>query len=210
MTSAVRLWSYLCAALIVASLTLPTSPLLAAEDEAEAEPKSGAAEFSEVSIPIMAVTLGAILMDGDWRATDAARYSLDAMLSAQVAAEALKRIVKQPRPCDPESEDGFPSGHTAVAFAFAHSLSDWKPGAAPAFYAFAATCGWARVKEGKHTWGQVLAGAALGALTAELSVNTNGGILQGTIAPSQHTAMLEFRPSLLEENAGYTVWDTRW
>lgn len=205
-----RLRSCLCAALLVASLALPVSAPLAAEDEPEVEAKSSATEFSEVSVPIMAVTLGAILMDGDWRASDAARYALDAIISADVAAEALKRIVKQPRPRDPKSQDGFPSAHAAAAFAFAHSLSDWQPGAAPAFYAFAATCGWARVREGKHTWVQVLGGAALGTLMAELSLDTDGGLLQGAIAPSQDTAMVGFSPSAAQRSGEYAIWEMRW
>ncbi len=210
MTRAMRLQSYVFTSLLVAALALPRSPLLAAEEQPEAEPKSPAGEFSEVSVPIMAFTLGVILMEGDREASDAVRYALDAMVSADVASEALKRITKQPRPCDPKAEDGFPSTHTAVAFAFAHSLADWQPGAAPVFYAFGATCGWARVKEGKHTLGQVVAGAALGTLVAELSLDIDGGLLQGAIAPTQDTATLAFSPSPSDEGTQYTVWETTW
>jgi len=196
--------------ILLMPLLMVPRPLLAAEEEAEAEGDSRAAEFSEVSVPLMAVTLGTILMDGDWRASDAARYCLDAMASAEIAAEVLKRIVKQPRPCDSHSEDGFPSGHTAVAFAFAHSLADWKPSASPVLYAFAATAGWARVEEHRHTWAQVAAGAAVGALVSDLSLRMNGGLLQGAIAPSRFAQDSDWNLPQAVLRGGYTIWETQW
>ena len=83
------------------------------------------------------------------------------------ATEILKYATHQPRPCNPDAGDGFPSGHTAVAFAFAETLTlhdrNW---AIPAF-TVAALTGYSRVQKGAHDPWQVVAGAVLGFFVAQ-------------------------------------------
>lgn len=197
----------LCLAAVAA---LAAAPGVRADEEAEGEGNPTAAEFTEKSMPLMGAMLAAMLAAGDREDSDAARYCLDAMLTADLAAEALKRVIRQPRPHNPEARDGFPSGHSTVAFAFARSLADWQPSARPALYAFAATAAWARVLEGEHTWEQVLAGAALGIWIADLSTDAGGGVWFGWIAPAQESMGSEFTPAAAPGQTGLAIWETTW
>jgi len=199
-------WPALLAA-IVALVTIAPS---AADEEAEWDVNPSAVEFTKMSIPLMGVTLGTMLAMGDREDSDAARYCLDAMLTTELAVEVIKRVTKQPRPHRPATEDGFPSGHAAVAFAFARSLADWRPDAGPVLYAFAGTAAWARVQEGAHTWPQVLCGAALGAWIADRSLDAGGGIWFGAITPAQDSASARFAVSHQPCQGGYTIWETTW
>lgn len=91
---------------------------------------------------------------------------------------ALKRSTRRQRPferCDsihaclkvPDAFS-FPSGHTLHAFAFALLLSAFHPGLAPLLWSFAVLVGLGRVVLGLHFPSDVLAGAALGSMTAGL------------------------------------------
>ncbi len=99
--------------------------------------------------------------------------------AAGVATEALKLAVGRMRPNaapgDPEDfkpfsgDASFPSGHTTLAFATARALqresrARWVPFVV---YPIAAAVAWARVEEDKHWVSDVVAGAALGAWTAD-------------------------------------------
>jgi undecaprenyl-diphosphatase len=91
--------------------------------------------------------------------------------SADLLALAVKAGVGRPRPsltvpqADPLIGSGawsFPSGHAAIAFAGAVSLTYlWRRGA-PLFFLLAAAIAFSRVYVGVHYPGDVLAGAALG------------------------------------------------
>jgi undecaprenyl-diphosphatase len=91
---------------------------------------------------------------------------------------ALKRSTRRQRPFErchsiraclkvPDAFS-FPSGHALHAFAFALLLSAFHPGLAPLLWSFAALVGLSRVVLGLHFPSDVLAGAALGCLTAAL------------------------------------------
>jgi membrane-associated phospholipid phosphatase len=85
--------------------------------------------------------------------------------STFLATEALKATVHAPRP-DGSGNDGFPSGHVAIAFAaatyFAIRYNDQYPQYVPWAYGAAALTGLARVQAKKHYAQDVIAGAALG------------------------------------------------
>lgn len=62
----------------------------------------------------------------------------------------------------------FPSGHTLHAFAFALLLSSFHPALAPLLWGFAVLVGLARIVAGLHFPSDVVIGALLGLLTANL------------------------------------------
>jgi undecaprenyl-diphosphatase len=63
----------------------------------------------------------------------------------------------------------FPSGHTAAAFAFASGVGRILPIAGVPLRALAALVGYSRVHTGVHYPGDVIAGALIGAVIAEVS-----------------------------------------
>ena len=103
------------------------------------------------------------------------RFIVNTAASVGVAFGAktvLKSIVKEERP-DHSDHKSFPSGHAAMAFAAARSLdkefrkeSIWIPIAG---YAAATAIGVERVASDRHHWYDVVAGAAVGVGSAELT-----------------------------------------
>jgi membrane-associated phospholipid phosphatase len=88
------------------------------------------------------------------------------------AKTALKAIINEERP-DHSDNKSFPSGHAAMSFAAARSLdkefrktSIWIPIAG---YAAATAVGIERVASDRHHWYDVVAGAAVGIGSAELT-----------------------------------------
>lgn len=88
------------------------------------------------------------------------------------AKSALKAMIKEERP-DHSDNKSFPSGHAAMAFAAARSLDKefrkdciWIPIAG---YAAATAVGIERVANNHHHWYDVVAGAAVGVGSAELT-----------------------------------------
>ncbi len=93
-----------------------------------------------------------------------------------VAVSGLKHAFKQPRP-DASNEFGFPSGHTANAFAGATFLTieygenyKWVPYAA---YGVATGVGALRMAHNKHYWSDVVFGAGLGILSMKIAYWTH-------------------------------------
>lgn len=83
---------------------------------------------------------------------------------------ALKRTIHERRP-DGTDNRSFPSGHTSIAFCGATSLMHEyykvSPWIGVAGYAVATTVAVDRVRRNRHHWGDVVAGAAIGCLSAE-------------------------------------------
>jgi hypothetical protein len=95
------------------------------------------------------------------------RRLTDALLISAALAEALKLTVSSPRP-NGGDDDGFPSYHTAAACAVAMTLTEREGEIGWAAFPLAALAGYARVDLDEHTWGQVLAGAALGTFVGHM------------------------------------------
>ena len=103
------------------------------------------------------------------------RFAVNTIASvgvAYVGKTALKAMVKEERP-DHSDNKSFPSGHAAMAFAAARSVDKefrkdciWIPIAG---YAAATAIGIERVASDRHHWYDVVAGAAVGFGSAELT-----------------------------------------
>jgi hypothetical protein len=103
------------------------------------------------------------------------RFAVNTIASvgvAYVGKTALKAMIKEERP-DHSDNKSFPSGHAAMAFAAARSIdkefrkeSIWIPIAG---YAAATAIGIERVASDRHHWYDVVAGAAVGVGSAELT-----------------------------------------
>ena len=103
------------------------------------------------------------------------RFAVNTLASVGVAygvKTALKAMIKEERP-DHSDNKSFPSGHAAIAFAAARSIDKefrkdciWIPIAG---YAAATAIGIERVASDRHHWYDVVAGAAVGVGSAELT-----------------------------------------
>ena len=96
------------------------------------------------------------------------------------AGMASKLIAGRPRPEDSEDADGYvpfsgqgamPSGHTAMAFAFATALADdiHRPWASVGLYGLATAVAWSRINDNRHWLTDVTAGALVGITSAKLA-----------------------------------------
>lgn len=103
------------------------------------------------------------------------RFAVNTVASVAVAyvgKTALKAVVNEERP-DHSDNKSFPSGHAAMAFASARSIDKEfrkdSPWISVAGYTAATAIGVERVVNDRHHWYDVLAGAALGFGSAELT-----------------------------------------
>jgi undecaprenyl-diphosphatase len=102
--------------------------------------------------------------------------TMTAVVVADLITIELKKFVDRPRPfvryAEPKvlvpipHDPSFPSGHSSTSFAAATMLSLAFPGFAPILLLLAAAVAYSRVYVGVHYPIDVIAGAALGALTA--------------------------------------------
>ena len=113
--------------------------------------------------------------------------------STLLATEALKAVVHERRP-DGSGNDGFPSGHTAMAFAAATYFSvrygEQYRQYVPFAYGAAVLTGISRVEAKKHRARDVIAGAALGWGLAHLFTTPQNAEL--SIAPGNGGATLTY------------------
>lgn len=114
--------------------------------------------------------------------TNLARQTATAIALSTVITQASKRVIGRDRPYQDRDRTGLafsplgggtamPSGHTAAAFAMATTLGDavgsrW---ARAGLYTLATGTAWARMAQEKHWLSDVVAGAAVGVLSARLA-----------------------------------------
>ena len=137
------------------------------------------------------------------------RRTADALLVTGAATELLKRLTNQSRPDHPEVDDGFPSGHASLNFAFARCISaeydDWGKLA----YLWAAGVGWSRVRRRDHSIVQVVAGALLGSYVAERSLKSKSGLLGGLVVEHE-AAAFRGRPPSADSLPQLSLWQAQW
>ncbi|MBK7094297.1 MAG: phosphatase PAP2 family protein [Saprospiraceae bacterium] len=101
---------------------------------------------------------------------DQTKYLLISNLISAIITHSLKNITNKERPNG--AHYSFPSGHTTLAFTNAcvlyNEFKDYSPALAFSGYAFAATTGSFRMINNKHWLSDVLAGAGIGIISAEL------------------------------------------
>ncbi|HTX31100.1 MAG TPA: phosphatase PAP2 family protein [Solirubrobacteraceae bacterium] len=139
---------------------------------------SRAANYSRISI---AIAVG-LAVAGGAKGRRAAVFGLTAVAATSAAGNlVLKPLGRRSRP-DMASQDvpqarrvrmpgsaSFPSGHAAAAVAFASGVGSVMPSAALPLRALALLVSYSRVHTGVHYPGDVVAGALLGAVVADLT-----------------------------------------
>nr|WP_254219086.1 phosphatase PAP2 family protein [Vibrio mimicus] len=120
--------------------------------------------FSDIgTYGLVGLALAMPAYQSDWQGITQAGLSI---ATASGVGLLTKSLVDEERP-DGSDNNSFPSNHTANAFAAATTLNiryGWEVGL-PA-YGIAALSGLGRVEGNKHYWRDVLAGAALGTVSA--------------------------------------------
>jgi membrane-associated phospholipid phosphatase len=133
----------------------------------------------EVYGTVTAGLLAVGLASGDEKLTRSGGRLAATLAFVGATSMAGKLALGRPRPEDSPDADGYipfsgqgamPSGHTAMAFAFATALSDdidrtW---ATVGLYTLATGVGWSRINDNRHWLTDVAAGAALGITSAKL------------------------------------------
>ena len=128
------------------------------------------------NILFLAAGVGLPLLSDGHDGKNHALRALDALGTSVILSEGLKALVREKRP-DSNAHDSFPSGHATAAFAVATVESSLHPGQAPLWYLGATLISYSRVRLHRHTVGDVLAGAALGAGMARVELAQPHGLL---------------------------------
>jgi membrane-associated phospholipid phosphatase len=141
---------------------------------------SKAANYSRLSISSSAL----LALAGGQRGRRAAGYGLACVAATSAIVNiVVKPFGRRPRPDRVAAEvpaarqvsmpgsRSFPSGHTAAAVAFASGAGRVMPTAGIPLHALAVLVAYSRVHTGVHYPGDVLAGALLGAVIADVAAN---------------------------------------
>jgi len=172
--------------LAFAVLAAPTLSLPARADS----PARSASKFASGNGNILFLAAGVglpLLSDGHDGKNHALR-ALDALGTSVLLSEGLKNLVREKRP-DSNAHDSFPSGHATAAFSVATVEASLNPKQAPLWYLGAALISYSRVRLHRHTVGDVLAGAALGAGTARLELAQPRGLILSPFITPDGTGM---------------------
>jgi undecaprenyl-diphosphatase len=141
---------------------------------------SAAANYSRISMTCSAV----LALAGGSRGRRAAVSGLASVAATSAAVNLLVKPSARRRRPDREAHDSastrhvpmpqsrsFPSGHTAAAVAFASGAGRVMPAASVPLHGLAALVAYSRVHTGVHYPGDVLAGAIIGAVIADLTAS---------------------------------------
>jgi membrane-associated phospholipid phosphatase len=141
---------------------------------------SRAADYSRLSL----TSAAALALVGGSRGRRAAAMGLASLgVTATVVNLAVKPLGRRGRPDRRATQvptarhvrmpisASFPSGHTAAAFAFATGVGHELPGAAIPLRALAAVVGYSRIHTGVHYPADVVAGALIGTVLAQVTTS---------------------------------------
>jgi undecaprenyl-diphosphatase len=134
----------------------------------------------------LAVCAGVGLFCGP-RGRDAAKLALCADAGSALVTYGLKNAVNRQRPEGEttRSNSSFPSGHATAAFALATVFAHDCPRLAIPCYTLASGVALSRIYLGRHYPSDVLAGAAIGFVTAKLALHFREKILGFEIPPQK-------------------------
>jgi membrane-associated phospholipid phosphatase len=174
------------AGIAFAALAVPALSLPAQADS----PARSASKFGSEggNILFLAAGVGLPLLSDGHDGKNHALRALDALGTSVLLSEGLKNLVHEKRP-DSNAHDSFPSGHATAAFSVATVEASLHPKQAPLWYLGAALISYSRVRLHRHTIGDVLAGAALGAGTARLEMSQPRGLLLSPFITPDGTGM---------------------
>ncbi len=181
MTHSIHRHRLACTGLALAAFWVPTLSLPAQADS----PARQVSKFAsgDGNILFLAAGVGLPLLSDGHDGKNHSLRALDALGTSVLLSEGLKVLVREKRP-DSNAHDSFPSGHATAAFAVATVESDLHPKQALLWYLGAALISYSRIRLHRHTVGDVLAGAALGAGTARVEMaQPRGLILSPFITP---------------------------
>ncbi|BAY25552.1 hypothetical protein NIES2100_53580 [Calothrix sp. NIES-2100] len=116
-----------------------------------------------------------LLLDGKQGGQHSLR-ALDSLGTSTLLCIAIKEVTDVKRP-DSDEHDSFPSCHATAAFAIATVQSHYHPGSAILWYSGASVIAYSRVNLNRHRVTEVLAGAVLGYLTAQLELSQKHGLI---------------------------------
>lgn len=140
---------------------------------------NGEAKFASGTgnlIYLAAGTLLPLIEDGKDGKEHALRTA-DSLLTSTLITEALKHIVRSPRPDNPNELTSFPSGHATAAFAVATMQAHYHPRQALLWYGGAALISYSRVQLNRHRYRDIVGGAAVGFLTSKLELSRPRGLI---------------------------------
>lgn len=126
----------------------------------------------EVYATVTLGLVGAGLVSGDSRITRTGARAASSLALTGAAVYGGKYLMGRGRPDQLlRDEPAMPSGHTAMAFALATSLSDdiGRPWATVGLYTMAGAVGWSRINDNRHWLSDVAAGAVLGIASAKFA-----------------------------------------
>jgi PAP2 superfamily len=121
-------------------------------------------------------TLLPLVTDGEKGGQHSLRI-LDTLATSAALCYGVKSVIRSPRPDNERELDSFPSCHAMTAFSVARMQSQYHPDWAIAWYAGATLIGYSRVDLNRHRLSDVLVGAGLGYLVAELELSQKKGLI---------------------------------
>jgi membrane-associated phospholipid phosphatase len=121
-------------------------------------------------------TLLPLVTDGEKGGQRSLRI-LDTLATSAALCYGVKSVIQSPRPDNERELDSFPSCHAMTAFSVARMQSHYHPDWAIAWYAGATLIGYSRVDLNRHRLSDVLVGAGLGYLVAELELGQKRGLI---------------------------------